>query len=173
MTELCFLQRCEKLCEIIKCIFSTLLKKLQGYQPLLFVLSNNACKTACKMPSFVLFPFTDKINESIISKVFVVSLSVCFKLKGQLQRFYKLISNDRIWPSEHGFEVIFEKSLFVFEISAFKVRNKRGIHSRFHSFSENINRETFVCDVTSDQSSMISTERSDLRDCKASGNCYV
>ena len=94
-------------------------------------------------------------------------------LKGQLQRFYKLISNDRIWPSEHGFEVIFEKSLFVFEISACKVRNKRGIHSRFHSFSENINRETFVCDVTSDQSSMINTERSDLRDRKASGNCYV
>ena len=92
-------------------------------------------------------------------------------LKGQLQRFHKLISNDRIWPSEHGFEVIFEKSLFVFEISAFKVRNKRGIHSRFHSFSENNNRETFVCDVTSDQSSMISTERSDLRVCKASGNC--
>ena len=92
-------------------------------------------------------------------------------LKGQLQRFHKLISNDRIWPSEHGFEVIFEKSLFVFKISAFKVRNKRGIHSRFHSFSENNNRETFVCDVTSDQSSMISTERSDLRDRKASGNC--
>ena len=65
-------------------------------------------------------------------------------LKGQLQRFHKLISNDRIWPSEHGFEVIFEKSLFVFEISAFKVRNKRGIHSRFHSFSENNNRETFM-----------------------------
>ena len=32
--------------------------------------------------------------------------------------------------------------------------------------------KTFVCDVTGDQSSMISTERSDLRDCKASGNCY-
>ena len=44
-------------------------------------------------------------------------------LNGQLQRFHKLISNDRIWPSEHGFEVIFEKSLFVFDISAFKVRN--------------------------------------------------
>ena len=87
---------------------------------------------------------------------------LCYRFKGQLQRFYKLISNDRIWPSEHGFEVIFEKFLFVFEISAFKVRNKRGIHSRFHSFSENINRETFVGDVTSDQSSMISTQRSDL-----------
>ena len=84
-------------------------------------------------------------------------------LKGQLQRFYKLISNDRICPSEHGFEVICEKSLFVFEISAFKVRNKRRIHSRFHSFSENNNRETFVCDVTSDQSSMISRERSDAK----------
>ena len=91
--------------------------------------------------------------------------------KSQLQPFHKLISNDRIWPSEHGFEVIFEKSLFVFEISAFKVRNKCGIHSRFHSFSENNNRETFVCDVTNDQSSMISTERSDLRDRNASGNC--
>ena len=44
-------------------------------------------------------------------------------IKGQLQRFHKLISNDRIWPSEHGFEVIFGKSLFVFEISAFKVKN--------------------------------------------------
>ena len=87
---------------------------------------------------------------------------VLITFKGQLQRFYKLISNDRIWPSEHGFEVIFEKSLFVFEISAFKVRNKRGIHSRFHSFSENINRGTFVGDVTSDQSSIISTQRSDL-----------
>ena len=42
---------------------------------------------------------------------------------------------------------------------------------RFHSFSENNNRETFICDVTSDQSSMISTERSDVRDRKASGNC--
>ena len=92
-------------------------------------------------------------------------------LKGQLQRFHKLTPNDRIWPSEHGFEVIFEKSLFVFEISAFKVKNKGGIHSRLHSFSENNNREAFVCDVTSDQSSMISTERSDLRDCKASGIC--
>ena len=71
--------------------------------------------------------------------------------KGQLQRFHKLISSDKIWPSEHGFEVI----------------------SRFHSFSENNNRETFVCDVRSDQSSMISTERSDLRDFKASGNCCV
>ena len=44
------------------------------------------------------------------------------KLKGQLQRFHKLISDGRIWPSEHGFEVIFEKSLFVFEMSTFKVR---------------------------------------------------
>ena len=33
--------------------------------------------------------------------------------KGQLQRFHKLISNDRIWSSEHGFEVIFE-NLFSF-----------------------------------------------------------
>ena len=106
----------------------------------------------------------------LFSKDMFVDMSA---IKGQLQRFHKLISNDRIWPSEHSFEVIFEKSLFVFEISAFKVRNKRGIHSRFHSFSENNNRETFVCDVTSDQSSMISTERSDLRDCKASGYCYV
>ena len=61
-------------------------------------------------------------------------LSSVITLKDQLQRFHKLISNDRIWPSEHGFEVIFEKSLFVFEISAFKVRNKRGIHLGFTRF---------------------------------------
>ena len=41
---------------------------------------------------------------------------IFFAVKGQLERFHKLISNDRSWPSEHGFEVIFEKSLFVFEI---------------------------------------------------------
>ena len=34
-----------------------------------------------------------------------------------------------------------------------------------------IGKQTFVCDVTSDQSSLISTERSDLRDRKASENC--
>ena len=107
----------------------------------------------------------------IVQRSSNIHYHMCTGFKGQLQRFHKLISNYRIWPSEHGFEVIFEKSLFVFEISAFKVRNKRGIHSRFHSFSENNNRETFVYDVTSDQSSMISRERSDLRDCKASGNC--
>ena len=33
------------------------------------------------MPSFVLFPFTDKINEPNMSKLFVLSLSFCFKLK--------------------------------------------------------------------------------------------
>ena len=44
-------------------------------------------------------------------------------IKGQQQRFDKLISNNSSWPSEHGFEFSFEKSLFVFEISAFKVRN--------------------------------------------------
>ena len=109
-----------------------------------------------------------------ILPVFYLSLILYeLKLKGQLQHFYKLISNDRIWSSEQGFEVIFEKSLFVFEIPAFKVRNRRGIHFRFHSFSENNNRETFVCDVTSDQSSMISRERSDFSDCKASGNCQI
>ena len=111
--------------------------------------------------------------EQAVTKINRFVYEIKESLKGQLQRFYKLISNNRIWPSEHGFEVIFEKSLFVFEISAFKVRNKRGIHSRFNSFSENNNRETFACDVTSDQSSMISRERSDLRDCKASGNCQV
>ena len=65
---------------------------------------------------------------------------------------------------------LFLKNLFpFFEISAFKVRKKHGIHCPFHSFSEKNNRETFVCDITSDQSSLISTERSDLRDRKASG----
>ena len=102
---------------------------------------------------------------------YITRLFLSSTIKVQLQRFHKLISNDRIWPSEHGFDVIFEKSLSVFKISVFKVRNKRGIHSRFHSFSENDNPETFICDVTSDQSSMISTERSDLRDRKGSGKC--
>ena len=32
-------------------------------------------------------------------------------LKGKLQRCHNLISNDRIWPSEYSFKVIFEKSL--------------------------------------------------------------
>ena len=79
----------------------------------------------------------------IFEKEFFCSLStlILHSIKGQLQRLHKLISNDGIWSSEHSFEVIFEKSLFVFEISAFKVRNKRGIHSQFHSFSENNNRE--------------------------------
>ena len=54
------------------------------YYYYLFVLSNNVCKNACKMPSFVLFPFTDKINEPNISEVFVLSLSVCFELKVQM-----------------------------------------------------------------------------------------
>ena len=38
------------------------------------------------------------------------SHSDSFQVKGQLQRFHKLISNDRIWHSEHSFEVIFEIS---------------------------------------------------------------
>ena len=59
-------------------------------------------------------------------------------VKGQLQRFHKLISNDRIWPSEHGFEVIFEKSRFVFQISAFKVTNKRGTILGFTRFPKRI-----------------------------------
>ena len=57
-----------------------------------------------------------------MTSVYLVGVSF-LTLKGQLQRSHKLISNDRIWPSEQGFEVIFEKSLFVFEISAFKVGN--------------------------------------------------
>ena len=59
----------------------------------------------------------DSFNEPF--QLFIVT---GMEVKGQLQRFHKLISNDRIWPSEHGFEVIFEKSLR-FQISAFKVRN--------------------------------------------------
>ena len=53
----------------------------------------------------------------------LVSLVKILTIKGQLQRFHKLISNDITWPSEYSFEVIFEKSVFVFEISALKVRN--------------------------------------------------
>ena len=142
-----------------------------------FVASNSICNSISTVYFCVQVLYNFKRNsvryclEQIVHCLYLLTPFFLLSFKGQLQRFHKLISNDRIWPSEHGFEVIFEKSLFVFEISAFKVRNKRGIHSRFHSFSENNNRETFVCDVTSDQSSMISTERSDLRDHKASGNC--
>ena len=127
----------------------------------------------CTLCHFIRSSALFKSRLLTLIRIELLNINFNVGFKGQLQRFHKLISDDRIWPSEHGFEVIFEKSLFVFEISAFKVRNKREIHSRFHSFSENNNRETFVCDVRSDQSSMISTERSDLRDCKASGNCYV
>ena len=69
-----FLQRCGKLCKIIKCKFSTLLKNFQGYWSLIFVLLNNICKNACKMLSFVLFPFTDKISEPNISKAIDIRL---------------------------------------------------------------------------------------------------
>ena len=81
-----------------------------------------------------------KYNKSgLLSFHFLLHMTTSFikqenHFKSQLQRFHKLISNDRIWPSEHGFEVIFKKSLFVFEISAFKVRNKRGIPLGFTRF---------------------------------------
>ena len=62
VTELCQLQRCEKLCEtILICKFSALLKTYKD-ESLSFFLSDNVCKNACKMPSVGLFPFTDKIN---------------------------------------------------------------------------------------------------------------
>ena len=68
------LQMCEKLCEtILICKLSTLLTTDKD-ESLSFVLSNNVCKNACKMPSAVLFPFTDKINGQNIYKVFVLSL---------------------------------------------------------------------------------------------------
>ena len=55
------LQSCEKLCKtILTCKFSALLKTYKD-ESLSFVLSN-VCKNACKMPSVVLFPFTDEIN---------------------------------------------------------------------------------------------------------------
>ena len=68
------LQKCGKLCKaILICKISTLLKTYKD-ESLSFVLSNNVCKNACKMPSVVLFLFTDKINGQNISKVFVLSL---------------------------------------------------------------------------------------------------
>ena len=68
--------------------------------------------------------FSARLTENHVSPNPFIGISVTLisRLKGQLQRFHKLISNDRIWPSEDGFEVICEKSLF-FEISTFKVRN--------------------------------------------------
>ena len=74
------------------------------------------------MRSFLLVLRFANIWDFVTFPAFMFELSTA-NIKGQLQLFHELISNDRIWPSEHGFEVIFAKSLFVFEISAFKVRN--------------------------------------------------
>ena len=84
VNELCFSKGLLKLCKLIKCKVSTLLKNLQGYKSLLLFFSNNVCKNAYKMPSFLLFTFTDKINEPKIPKVFVLSHSVCFRLKASI-----------------------------------------------------------------------------------------
>ena len=67
------LQRCGKLCKAILLIKFSSLSKTYKDEFLSFVLSNNVCKNACKMPSVVLFPFTDKINGQDRSKAFVLS----------------------------------------------------------------------------------------------------
>ena len=60
------------------------------------------------------------------------------QLKGQLKRRDKLTSIARFWSPENGFEGIFEKFVFVLEISAVKVEELCGTNSRFSSFSEKI-----------------------------------
>ena len=65
---------------------------------------------------------------------------LCHKLsfKGQLKRRDKLTSIARFWSPENGFEGIFEKFVFVLEISAVKVEELCRTNSRFSSFSEKI-----------------------------------
>ena len=66
---------------------------------------------------------------------------------------------------------LFLKNLFSFlRYRPLKSGTSAGSILGFTCFPENNNRKTFICDVTSDQSSLI-TERSNLRDRKASGNC--
>ena len=105
-----------------------------------------------------LFPLCLKLKYPYI----LINVSISW-FKGQLQRFHKLISNDRIWPSEQGF--FWDIGLQSQELA----RDPLSVSLVFR----NNNWKTFVCDVTSDQSSLISTERIDLRDRKASENCQV
>ena len=58
--------------------------------------------------------------------------------KGQLKRWDKLTYIARFQNPENGFEGIFEKSVFVLEISAVKVEELCGTNSRFSSFSEKL-----------------------------------
>ena len=58
--------------------------------------------------------------------------------KGQLKRWDKLTPIARFWSPENGFEEIFEKFVFVLEISAVKVEELCGTNSRLSSFSEKI-----------------------------------
>ena len=65
-------------------------------------------------------------------------IKIQFWFKGQLKRWDKLTSIARFWSPENGFEGIFEKFVFVLEISAVKVEELCGTNSRFSSFSEKI-----------------------------------
>ena len=121
-------------------------------------------------PQRILATFSDNHSPRILIRISPFLVSKNCKIPSQ--RFDKLISNDRIWPSEHGFEVIFEKSHFVFEISAFKSGTSALSILGFTRFPKTI-IGTFACDVTCDQSSLLSTQRSNLRDDKASGNCRL
>ena len=87
-------------------------------------------------------------------------------VKGQLQRFHKLISNDRIWPSEHGFKAIFENLFSFLRYQHSKSGTSVGSILGFARFPKII-----IGKPSSVTSQMIITERSDLHDCKARGNC--
>ena len=64
--------------------------------------------------------------------------------KGQLKCWDKLTYIARFQNPENGFEGIFEKFVFVLEISAVKVEELCGTKSRFSSFSKNYCRAISV-----------------------------
>ena len=58
--------------------------------------------------------------------------------KGQPKRWDMLTFIARFWSPENGFERIFQKFVFVLEISAVKVEELCGTNSRFHRFPKHI-----------------------------------
>ena len=51
--------------------------------------------------------FFTKLGERMAELAYEQKGKIPNSFEGQLQRFHKLISNDRIWTSEHGFQSYF------------------------------------------------------------------
>ena len=96
-------------------------------------------------------------------------IKIQFWFKGQLKRWDKLTSIARFWSPENGFEGIFEKFVFVLEISAVKVEELCGTNSRFSSFSE----KNIVGRFLSVTSLMISTLSVKLMFIQNQGVCFL